>query len=128
MPVRNIAVLIAVSLLTAACVQQSGERKRISGSSSVIYADELERASHVDLLSAIASLRPNWLSRRGPTSINNEGELLVYLDRARLGGTESLRTIEISAVSRLEFLSPAQAQSRFGMGHPHGAIVVHTKT
>lgn len=121
------AILIAVaSMLIAACASSTSETRRPGRDRTTISAAELQRTAHTDLYSAIASLRPTWLSRRGPSSIHFEGELIVYHDRTRLGGPEMLSTIDVTRVMSVRFLTPSEAQARFGMGHPHGAIIVST--
>jgi hypothetical protein len=49
------------------------------------------------------------------------------MDRVEFGGVETLREIHPSAASQVQYLRPSQAETRFGPGHPNGAIVVITK-
>jgi hypothetical protein len=56
----------------------------------------------------------------GPTG------LIVLLDRALLGGRETLREIPINRIESVEFLSPEQARLRYSRRARDGAIVVHT--
>jgi hypothetical protein len=50
--------------------------------------------------------------------------ILVYLDRQRYGGLQTLREIPIATVEEIRFLNVAEANSQFGMGHPHGVIQI----
>jgi hypothetical protein len=53
--------------------------------------------------------------------------ILVYLDRQRYGGVQTLREIPIATVEEIRFLNVGEANSLFGMGHPHGVIQIITK-
>lgn len=122
------AVLLALAL-TAACAPRTGTRSRPDRErdQNVIRYDELRQNQGTDLLTTVESIRPLWLHKRGPTSFNSEGEIVVYLDNMRYGTAAALSTIDINVVESLQFLPPVDAQARFGMNHPHGAILVFTR-
>jgi hypothetical protein len=61
-----------------------------------------------------------------PEEAEGPDGLIVILDRTLLGGPEALREIPINRVLSVEFLSSAQASSRYGRRSRDGAIVVHT--
>ena len=60
-------------------------------------------------------------------SVPEDPGIIVYVDRQRYGRVESLRDIAISTVEEIRFLNVGDANSLFGMGHPHGVIQVITK-
>jgi hypothetical protein len=95
------------------------------GMGNVITAEELSRISATSLEEAVRTLRPNWL-RNSPTTIRPEGEgtVIVYQDRVRLGGPESLRQINPTQVKEVRYYGPSEAEARFGPGHLHGAIEI----
>lgn len=88
-----------------------------------LTVEELESSPWPTLFEAIGALRGSWLRTRGPS---NSG-VIVYLDGNRLGGVETLRTITTSVVTSAHFLTAPEAQARFGINHPDGAIVVVTR-
>jgi hypothetical protein len=51
----------------------------------------------------------------------------VYFNNARMGGSEALRSIPLASIQSVRFLSPAQANLRWGVGNSHGAIVISTE-
>jgi hypothetical protein len=53
--------------------------------------------------------------------------IVVYIDRQRYGSVQTLREIPIATVDEIRFLNVGEANSLFGMGHPHGAIQIVTK-
>jgi hypothetical protein len=123
-------VLLAAFVALVACVSpNAGAGAPGRGATNVITQQELDAlGGNGDALSAIRSLRPGWLRGTRQSTLSDprtpsEG-LIVYLETVRLGGVNSLESLPISNISRLEFLTDAQAQFRFGAGHLQGAIVV----
>lgn len=56
-----------------------------------------------------------------------DGGIQVYLDGARMGDVEQLRTIPASLIQYIRHLDANEAQARFGIGHNAGAIIVSTQ-
>jgi hypothetical protein len=121
---------VAGLVLFAACASQgSGAPMQDVGSSRYsLTAEELSGTPYPSLLEAIQALRGEWLRKRGPMSFNNEGNVVVYLDGNRLGQPGTLRSISTAIVIHVRYLNPPEAQGRFGMNHPYGAILVITKS
>jgi len=82
------------------------------------------------LYEAVQRLRPRWLQNRGISSTRSMAPTpaRVYLDNAPIGSPGSLRSISVTDVERIEFLSASDATTRFGTGHDGGAILVITRT
>lgn len=64
-------------------------------------------------------------AREGRTA--SDPGIVVYLDRQRYGETKTLREFPVASLVEIRFLSPAEANTLFGMGHPHGVIQVISK-
>jgi len=130
------ASLLSLSLLLlAACASGTGGTGRPSPSvarrdPNLITAEEIASRQSLTLYDAVRALRPQWLMRRGPTTLlpQNEGALIVYVDGHRFGNVESLRQFVPNAVQSVRFYSATDAEARFGPGHLHGAIEVFTST
>ena len=75
----------------------------------------------------VQRLRPNWLSKRGPSSISNPGDIVVYVEGSRRGSPDALRNIAPIDIREMEFLSDDRATMEFGTGHDNGAIIVRLK-
>ena len=121
-PSRAFFFLFALSLGLSACASgggsgTSGPRR---GGANLITSDELETVSQFDLFTAINRLRPAWL-RPG-----SRGTLpaVVMNGTPQAGGVETLKSMRPADVSKLEFMSAADATTRFGTGFQAGAIVV----
>lgn len=89
----------------------------------------------------VFALRKQWLHTRGVelsetpgVSMSETGgrvtsaapTLVAYLDNARLGDLEQLRTLPLTGVVAVRYYDAAQATQRFGAGHRHGVIQVIT--
>lgn len=124
--------LVALGLLliaAAACASSSqGARTVARRDAKLLSAEEIRTSSASNLYDVIRSQRPEWLIKRGQTSINLEGDIIVYVDNVALGGPESLKSIDVHSVQIVRFLNASEAQMRYGVGHMHGAIVVTTRT
>jgi hypothetical protein len=122
-------VLLAAFFALAACASNAGAGGPGRGSTAVITQQELDALGGTgDALSAIRALRPGWLRGTRQSTLSDprtpsEG-LIVYMETVRLGGVNSLESLSINNIGRLEYLTDAQAQFRFGSGHLQGAIVV----
>jgi len=125
--------LVLVAALGLGCgggggASQAGREPAPVRSSDVVTMEELARvATSSTLFEALHALRPAWF-RRNPTTLRPqaEGDVVVYLDQSRLGGPETLRTIQVNAATVIRHYSASEAEARFGPGHLHGAIQVST--
>lgn len=127
MSVYRTVTLGSLLLVSSACVGTSGGTAALSTAArprNVITAEEIRAASATNAYDLVRALRPTWLIKRGPQSVSQESDIMVYLDRTRLGEAPALREIPAAQLSFLEFLDPAAANFRFGAGHPYGAIVL----
>ena len=125
--------LIVLVLAAGACSTTSTDGSR--SKSGIITLEEIDGAGLVftNAYEIVRQFRPQWLIKRGTVNINPGGGQLVdyvvvYVDNIRQGDPESLRTITAQSVQEIEHYNTAQAQRLGPRGHPHGAIVVRTKT
>jgi hypothetical protein len=96
----------------------------------VIVEAEVAAAGVTNALEAVQRLRPAMLRSRagGASQSNPQGEpIAVYLDGVKVGGPEQLVSVTALAVKEIRFINAADATTRFGTGHPSGAIMVTTK-
>lgn len=118
---------VALSWLFASCTPRSGIAPA-SSSSEAISRVEITRSQALNAYDAIRILRPNMLRERGKVTIrgNDVREPLVYLDNQRMGGITFLRDIPASEIFEIRYHSAAQAQIKWGNGHPQGVIQIVT--
>lgn len=100
------------------------KRKR---NAQMITADEIREANANTAYEAVSRLRPGWLRKRGVSSLNREGTILVYQDGMRFGGPGSLQQINANAIESIRFLDGSAATQRFGTDHGNGAILVTSR-
>ena len=120
-------LFLGVGVLLAACGTAPTQRAGVRQDQRVLTAEDLEGSGFNDAFSAVQALRPHWLSTRGTSSINQPQFIKVYLDNNLLGGTESLRTIPVNTIARMEYLDGLEASNRWGLDHGLGAIMVTTR-
>jgi len=140
--VHRTVLLGLATLLATGCAGAVGGGAA-SSDRSVITLEEIQQGRYSNSYELVQSLRPAWLRVRGAQSVGEaargsgaggqvsvqagQDQLVVYLDRARLGGPESLRQIDPLNIGSITFLDRAQANYRFGPGHLHGAIVLFSR-
>ena len=129
MNVRSIVLIAALPVLWAC---SSAKRPGEAGprhDPNVLTREELGSVTAANLFEAIRALRPEWLSRRNPTTILTQGDypIVVYMDRMRFGDVSSLRQLSVTMPLSVRFLSPSEAEGEFGVGNISGAIQVRTR-
>jgi len=94
----------------------------------VLTAAEIVASRVTDAYQAVVQLRPEFLRHRGLTAIPSivAPEATVYLDDLPFGPVESLRSIPLERVRIIRYLSPTEADLRWGGSHAAGAILVTT--
>lgn len=138
----RVTMLLAALAGAAACASggggvQSPAAPTPRGSATLITEEEIATGSYQTALDIVQNLRPTMLRGRGATTgvtgadaSGYEGSVagvVVYLEEVRLGGIESLRSIPAAGVKEIRFISARDATTRWGTGHPSGAIQVITK-
>lgn len=122
--------MLAAAVVTAgvACgkAHDRAEGPRPSGA---LEAEEILATKAGNMYDVIRLQRPNWLQRSGrrPTSLSGTvAEVMVYVDGQRFGEARDLVRLTATAVRWAEYLSPSEAQARFGSGNLAGVIHIHT--
>lgn len=128
MKVRIILTLLLSAGLATGCAAPRAGAGAGVGSGDTLLRAELEAADQQDLYRLIASLRPHWLTSRGPTSFSGASSgPSVFLDGARVGGVDYLRNLPPSSIEEVRFWPSSDAATRFGLGHPDGVIDLKTR-
>jgi hypothetical protein len=89
---------------------------------------DLVASNQGNLYEAVRTLRPNWLNRPGANTRGNAAStaVQVYVDNQRMGEAEVLRRMSINSAAQIKFLTPSEAQARFGLDNLGGVIQVIT--
>lgn len=131
--VRGYVTMLATLFVGAACA--SGGANRTAGGGGrgdIIYRSEIAKSSAQNAYDAVRLLRPSFLAGRGPTTLLQPRASslvpVVYLDNQRFGDASTLRNIPVDGIVEIRFIGASQAQLRWGMDHPAGAILVLTGT
>lgn len=130
---RSKNVLLALLVLSgslAGCAAAGSGTGGTESSPDVLVSSEIRAAEarEPDLYSFIQRLRPSWLRARASTVSGERPLPNVFVDGVYYGGVGTLRSIDLSEVVRVEYLSAPETTIRFGGGFPGaGAILVDTR-
>lgn len=141
-----------VSLLTAAfivgCATGSGSSVAATSATPAAAAVSVRRdpniitkeeladpaLSSLDVLAAIRSLRPNFLTNRGTQTIaytgnagmadGEAGKVHASIDNAGVISLDELKRIPVKGVVEIRLLSSAAAMQRFGGSAKQGPVIV----
>lgn len=121
--------LAALVVGLGACASLQGASDSGQGSGDRIVFSELSISlSGKTAYEVVEEMHPQWLRRRGRSSINNPEEVNVYLEGTEYGPVESLREFSAENVESVEHLDSGEAQFRFGPGNTQGALVVYLRS
>lgn len=130
LPLVRPLLALALAATTSACAANGAAGGRAgNANSSTITRAEMDATPARDVYDLVQRLRPRWLVSRGSRSLNLETQVLVFLNSNRLGGVESLRQLETTGITSLEYMDAVTATSMLsgiGSDHVSGAIIVHT--
>lgn len=116
-------IVVALAGCTGGLGQTGGGR---GGSGDITRAD-LDGTSFSSAYNAVERLRPTWLRPRGAPTLSQDNPFpVVYVDGMRRGDLDELQAMPVGDLQTIGYLSPADATTRFGLGHTSGAIVVTT--
>jgi hypothetical protein len=110
-------------LLTIACHTGRGVRPQPGqGDQYLIMATELEASKQLNLYDAVRHLRPAWMTRniRGRSG---ENTVAIYIDDHFIGTLSTLRRVSVFGVERVRYMSPVEAQTRFGQNNGGRAAI-----
>jgi hypothetical protein len=133
--------LLLLSLLLGGCASGGGGAAGTSatasmtaaagprGSANVIVAAEIPGSGAQNALEVIQQLRPSMLrTRNGSTGEGANGtNIVIYVDGVRAGERQTLTAVPAANIREIRYLNASDATTRFGTGHPVGAILVATK-
>ena len=118
-------VAIASLSFVAACAQSRQTRPAPNRDQYLIVRAELAEVSQSNLEDAIRQLRPTWFTRPATSSRGSAvPNILVYLDDRVLGAVSTLRSVPVGLPDRVRYLSPSEAQFRFGNRNGMAAAIV----
>jgi len=127
LPRPLVSLWVAVLAISPLAAQE-----RPKSSSTLITAEDIERAHVNNAFEAVQLLRPRWLRVREVLTLPGSGEtgndmqmqqIHVYIDERDKGDVEFLRTIPSEAIFTLRYMSTNEAGARFGPSSGPGIVV-----
>jgi hypothetical protein len=119
-------VLVGLSITACAAATQYERPRFIGPRREILTAAEIVAARATDAYQAVSQLRPEFLRRRSGTISFLPVPVQVYVDELSFGTAESLHLVPLGAVRSIRYMSPVEADLRFGGRHTSGAILVTT--
>ena len=119
-------LVLALVAVAAGCSANSASTKS-RPDRSVLSIEEIAKSGAQDAYTAVAALRPHWLSTRGTSSIRQPEIVRVYLDGNLMGGPDFLRQITTSSINAIRHMDALEATQRYGLDHGAGAILMFTR-
>jgi outer membrane cobalamin receptor len=119
---RSGALLLCLTL--AGCATSNPTRSATS--SDVISRADIEASSAANAYELVQELRPQFLRRRGQTSMRDPGSgyPVVYINDVRHGSLDVLYTIRLEEIDEIRYIGSSDATTRWGTGHTGGVIQV----
>src|SRR5687767_537887 len=116
-PMRKIALLTAGLFVAAfhtgvAGAQASPESPpaatapRPPSRSGPLTQPEIDESRQDNAYGVLQRLRPRWLRKRGPRDLEDNSDILVYVDGTYMGGPEALRSVSAATIGSIAFLNP----------------------
>ena len=133
MRTSRLPALLCATLL-AACASSGRARPAVATSSpDVVTAVEIAATPAQNAYDLVNRLRPRWLQQPRAASISGgrvrNQVIVVYLDGARLGGADALRSISASGIKSMRYYDAVRAAAVLrdpGTEPIAGAIVLTT--
>lgn len=120
--------VLAIAVVSMACSSAGASNSSTPRADrSQLTIEEITRTGSQDAFSAVQMLRPQWLTKRGTSSVNLTETIKVYLDGNLMGGPEFLRQIPTNSINNIRHLDGLEATQRYGLDHGVGAILVFTR-
>lgn len=114
-------------LLTLVACGATGPARR-SASSDILARAEIEASRATNAYELLQQLRPQFLRNRGAQSVKDPraGYAVVYINDMPHGDLEILRSVSVTEIDEIRYISAADATTRWGTGHTGGVIQVRT--
>ena len=114
------------ALLAAAPACLTSTRGYNGSDPDVLTHEALVQAHFDNAYDAVSALKAMWLQPRGPDSFSSPSVVLVYVDNAKLGGIETLRSVPMGSIAAIRHFDANQATARWGVGHGAGVIFIES--
>ena len=119
--------IIPLMIAVTACSAGTGAKSSAPTDRSLLTREEIQRSGANEAFTAVQTLRPQWLVKRGTTSFNQNESIKIYLDGSLMGGPEHLRQISANSIDSIRHMNGLDATQRYGLDHGQGALLVFTK-
>jgi len=126
---RSVYMLTLAAVIACASSGSGTSSARPHREPNLITEQEIAASGETNALDVVTKLRPMFLKTRGRSTVNAGGSeyASVFVDGQFYGGLSSLRTINVSLIHEIRYLSGTEAVSKYGMRYGSGAVDVKSK-
>jgi len=126
------ALVSILCVVAAACTRGSGDRPSRPQAADestarrnpyLIERAELRATAAPSLYDAIIMRRPTWFTRASSTAPGNDA-VAVYIGEQLAGPLSMLRQMSVDAAQSVRYLTPTEANLRYGAKHGSRAAIV----
>jgi len=117
--------LLWLLLLCSGCASSGSKSQSVD--LNLITQEQIREHRFTNAYDAVAALRSNWLRTRGPDSFSTPTTVQVYYDATRLGGIETLRSLNTASIVYIKYYDGIAASGRWGLDHGQGVILVASR-
>ncbi len=126
---QHLLLGVVAYLAVQACARPPAPPSARGHEPQLITEIEIVEANVANAYDAIRTLRANFLTHRGQTSLRStsSSDPRVYVDDQPYGGLSSLRLIPAAQIAEIRLYRGWEATTRFGTGNVDGVIAVTTR-
>jgi len=119
---HRLMLSLAAIMLCACGPLKAGQQPQVN---RYVITEEEMRARHiVNAADAVRLLRPSWVRQQAQTTFGVEDPVRIYYDPS-IGGLSGLHKLPPGYTAAVYYYPPIEAQTRFGLNHTNGAIVIN---
>ncbi len=122
------ALTLTIALLCAACAGRNRDTAAAgSPERNVMTITQIQEGAGVgitNLYDLIQRYHPEWMRTVRASATAGTATPTIWIDQQRMGSLTVLRTMPVTGVSLLRYLTPPEARGELGFDNPGGAIVV----
>ena len=125
--IRHSTFIVAVMLL-AGCASTGTGGGNSTGGGNMLTSEQLIATNETNTYNAVQRLCPAWLRPRGQTSVSATNGVTLFVDGSPRGDVSNLRTMNVTEIRDVEYLSASDAAFRFGtIAGSNGTVAVRTQ-
>lgn len=122
------ALTFSIALLCASCAGRNRDPSAAGvperNLMTITQIQEGAGLGITNLYDLIQRFHPEWMRTVRASATAGNATPTIWIDQQRMGSLTVLRTMPVTGVSLLRYLTPPEARGELGFNNPGGAIIV----